>query len=296
MKVLITGAAGLLGSDCWRVFSDQHEVWAIGRTRPRQTPAERWMECDIRDAAAVYTTVTRLNPDLIVHCASFNDVDAAEKTPDEAFRTNALGTRNLALACQRFDTVLASVSTDYVFDGSNSRESGYREVDTLNPLSQYAISKRWAEVFVEQLLNKFYIIRTSWLFGESRPTFIDKMVEWARDGKDVPCLTDMRSAPTYTPDLAKALLQLTTSGLFGTYHLTNSDFCTRVELASYVLKLHRLPENVIKPMTQKQFNAPAPRPTFSGLDNFTWRLNGFKPLRSWKDAVKEHFSMGARVQ
>jgi dTDP-4-dehydrorhamnose reductase len=290
MKVLVTGSGGLLGTDVWKTFSDEHELIGLGRTRPPHVPLKQWREGDLREASSIYAAITKENPDAIVHCAAYNDVDGAESSVDEAFRVNAIGPRNLALACQRFDTVLLAVSTDYVFSGSDAPETGYREFDVPDPISVYAESKRWGEIFVEQLLSKFFIVRTSWLFGPSRPAFPDKVVEWARAGQPVPCITDMRSAPTYTPDLARALKQLLESKLYGTYHLSNTGFCTRVELAREVLRLHQLPESKIQPKTQADFKAPARRPTFSGLENLTWRLNGFTPLRSWKDALAEHFS------
>jgi dTDP-4-dehydrorhamnose reductase len=293
MKILLTGASGLLGHDIWKVFSDHHELTGIGRNRPPHIPLKQWRDCDITNAPLTYTLVTRENPDLIIHGASYNDVDGAETHRDEAFLVNAIGTRNLALACQRFDTVLMAISTDYVFDGQNAPENGYREFDIPHPQGAYAESKRWAEIYVEQLLHKYFIVRTSWLFGSARPTFVDKIVSWAQEGKPVPCMTDMRSAPTSTADLAKALHQLAESRCFGLYHLTNSEFCTRVELAEEVLGIHKLPTSCIKRLTQAQLKLPAHRPTFSGLENLAWRLNGFPPLRSWKDALRDHF--GARL-
>ncbi len=294
MKVLVTGASGLLGNDVCKVFSKTHEITAIGRTQPASMPLAQWRECDLRDAAQTYKVITKENPDLIVHCASYNDVDGAEKNPDEAHRVNALGARHLALACQRFDTVLMAISTDYVFDGENAPETGYREFDQAKPISAYAHSKRWAEVFVEQLLNKYFIVRTSWLFGPGRATFIDKAVEWTQEGKTVTCVTDMCSIPTYTPDLAQALLQLAESGLYGMYHLTNSgEACTRADFAREVLRLRKLSDKGIKTMTQNDFKLAARRPVFSALDNLTWRLNGFTPLRAWKDALREHAQLAA---
>lgn len=291
MKVLVTGAAGLLGQDVCRVFSLNHDIIAIGRTQPASIPPAQWRTCDLRDAAQTYQVVTRENPDLIVHCASFNDVDGAEANPEEAYRVNALGARHLALACQRFDTVLMAVSTDYVFSGQDAPKTGYREIDPPHPISVYGHSKRWAEVFVEQLLNKYFIVRTSWLFGPGRATYIDKVGEWGRAGQAVPCVTDLSSIPTYTPDLAKALKQLAECGLYGIYHLTSGgEACSRVEFAREGLKLLKLSEKLLKPMNQNEFKHAAKRPVFSAMDNLTWRLNGFTPLRSWKDALKEHFA------
>ena len=168
---------------------------------------------------------------------------------------------------------------------------GYRETDPPHPVSIYAESKRWAEVHVEHLLNKFYIVRTSWLFGPSRSTYADKVMEWAQKGMSVPCLKDMKSAPTYTPDLAKALLQLAESGLWGLYHLTNGGFCSRVEFAEgNSAPAQTTGRKLLKPMTQAEFNHPAKRPAFSGLDNLAWRLNGFDSLRSWQEALRDHFA------
>lgn len=291
MKVIVTGAGGLLGRDVWRRFEIAHELFALGRQQPAWVASQQWSACDLTDAALTYKLVTRFNPDLVVHCAAYNLVDDAERDWDAAYKGNALATRNLALACQRFDTTLMSVSSDYVFDGVNAPEEGYREFDPVHPLSRYAESKRWAEIFVEQLLNKFFIVRTSWLFGPSRPTWVDKMVELAREGKPVVAVSDMRSAPTYTPDLAGAMLELAQSNRFGTYHLTNSGFCSRSELAEEVLRMHKISSYAgLKKVTQKELKLPAPRPAFSGLRNLAWELDGFRPLRSWKNALIEHFS------
>ncbi|SRR5258708_17726445 len=293
MKLIVTGANGLLGTDVWKVFSDTHELIALGRTRPAHVPLAQWREGDLRNAAAVYALITRENPDGIIHCAAYNDVDRAESHPEDAFQVNAIGTRNLALACQRFDSILLSVSTDYVFDGAHTDTAGYREFDQTHPLSAYAESKLWGETFTRELLNKFYIVRTSWLFGEARPTFVEKVVQGARNGQPVPCVSDMCSAPTYTTDLARGLKQLMDSGCFGVYHLTNYGFCSRVELAQEILRIHKLPESIIKPLKQGELKLPAQRPVFSGLQNLAWTLNGFAPLRSWKDALREHF--GAKI-
>ena len=168
MKVLVTGSAGLLGHDVWRLFEAKHEMVALGRTPAPWVGAERFRECDLTNAAHTYALVTKENPEIVVHCAAYNNVDDAETHPEDAYRGNALATRNLALACQRFDATLISVSTDYVFDGTDAPPDGYREFDPCSPKGRYAESKRWAEIFVERLLNKYFIVRTSWLFGPSK--------------------------------------------------------------------------------------------------------------------------------
>src|SRR5882724_1573197 len=120
MKILVTGSAGLLGHDVWRLFEKKHDLIALGRTQAPWVGQERFRSCDLTNAALTYAIVTKENPEVIVHCAAFNDVDGAEKDPELAYRGNALATRNLALASQRFDATLISISTDYVFDGTDA--------------------------------------------------------------------------------------------------------------------------------------------------------------------------------
>ncbi len=292
MKVLVTGSSGLLGQEIIKKFEKNHEIIGIGRTKPQQLSVSQWRPCDLSDAPSVYSVVTRENPDLVVHCAAYNAVDRAEIHNDEAYLGNSYCTRNLALACQRFDTTLMSVSSDYVFDGENPPEGGYREFDLTRPLSVYGYSKLWGERFIQQLLNKFVIVRTSWLFGPSRMTFVDSSLEQARNGQKIPCLKDIVSAPTYTPDLAEAMLQLAESNRYGIYHLTNEGYCSRVELIEEVLRLHRIgTKGLIKSLLQSELKLAARRPAFSGMENLAWRLDGFKPLRSWQDALKAHFNV-----
>ena len=290
MKILITGASGLLGQEVWRVFEKEHELVALGRTQPPQVPSAQWRTVDLSDEEAVYPLITRENADLIVHTAAFNDVDGAQKNPDAAYRGNALACRNLAVACQRFDSILLSVSSDYVFDGQNPPAAGYREFDACRPLSHYAESKYWGELFVSQLLNKFFIVRTSWLFGPGRETWADKAAAAFRDGAPVKAASDMTSAPTYTPDLAEALLRLAQSRHYGYYHLTNGGFCSRVQWAEEIGRLTAANrKNSITSLTQAQLGLPAPRPRHSGLDNLAWRLDGQTPLRPWQQALAAHF-------
>jgi dTDP-4-dehydrorhamnose reductase len=291
MKVVVTGAGGLLGREVWRLFEVGHELFGIGRTQPPQVANAQWRECDLTDASKLFENVTRINPDLIVHCAAYNNVDGAESDPEAAYRANALAVRNLALACQRFDSELMAVSSDYVFDGVEPPAGGYREFDAAHPLSRYGESKRWGELFAEQLLSRFYVIRTSWLFGPTRPTWIDSIPPAVQAGKPVVAVSDLVSAPTYTPDLAAAIFQLAQRHLFGYYHLTNTGFCSRVQLAEEVLRLRRQTQyRGLKVLTQKELHLPARRPIFSGMNNLAWRLSGFEPLRPWQEALDQHFA------
>jgi len=297
MKIIVTGAGGLLGQDVWRVFEKNHDLIAIGRTQPPHVPPAQWRYVDLADETLVHPLITRENPDLVVHTAAFNDVDGAQKTPDTAYKGNSIVCRNLALACQRFDTVLMSVSSDYVFDGENTPASGYREFDSCRPLSRYGESKYWGELFVSQLLNKFFVIRTSWLFGPGRATWVDKVADSFSAGTEVKAVSDMISAPTYTPDLAQAMLVLAESRHYGYYHLTSTGFCNRVEWAQEVGRLTAPGRALkIKSMTQAQLSLPAPRPRNSSMDNLVWRLNGQAPLPTWQNALAKHFGKVSAIK
>ncbi len=290
MKVLLTGAGGLLGQEIWkRLEGDPHqELFAIGRQQPGFVPEAQWLSCDLTNAARTYTQITKLNPEVIIHCAAYNAVDKAEAEPDEAYRMNALATRNVALACQRFDATLMSVSSDYVFDGEDAPPSGYREIDVCKPISRYGESKRWGELFVQQLLSHYFIVRTSWLFGPGRPTWVDQVRHLLQEGKTVYAITDMVSSPTYTPDLAEALVRLAQSRHYGLYHLTNQGFVSRADLAEQIQRAAKIKVGTIEKRMRAQLKLPAARPAFSGLENLAWRLDGFAPLRSWKEALHEH--------
>lgn len=294
MKILITGAGGLLGQEVWKLLEQEpepHELFAFGRSRPSFLTDEQWIEGDITNAARTFTTITKLNPEVIIHCAAYNQVDKAETEPDEAYKVNGLGVRNLALACQRFDATLLAVSTDYVFSGENAPEGGYREFDHCQPMNRYGESKRWGEIFVQQLLNKFFIVRTAWLFGPSRPTWVDAVASYSAEGKPVIAAKDMVGCPTYTPDLAEAIVRLAKSRHYGIYHLTNSGACSRVELAKEVLRLYKRADYPhLKVVKRTDLKLPAPRPDNSALDNLAWRLDGFTPLRPWQEALRDHFA------
>lgn len=291
MKILVTGAAGMLGHDVWELFSERHELVGLDIVQPAWIDTARYRTADLTNAAQTYTLITKENPEVVIHCAAYNNVDAAEKNPDDAYRGNALATRNVALACQRFDATMLHLSTDYVFDGKSPPVGGYREFDPCSPASRYGESKYWAEQFVQKLLNKYFIVRTSWLFGPGRQTWVDQVAARSRDGQPVQAVIDMVSSPTYAPDLASALLKLAESRHYGMYHLTNSGSCSRVEWAEEILKImKRAGYPHLEKLTRAQLKLPAYRPEHSVLNNLAWRLEGFPPLRSWQEALREHFT------
>ncbi len=238
MKILITGISGMLGLDLWEEFSDDSdlELFGLDLHKPEFLPKENHIQCDISDFEDTYRKVTKINPDLIIHTAVMSDVDECEKNQSAAFKINALGTRNLAIAAQRFDSVILYISTDYVFGGSpptipltrdGGRQNEYREYDETSPINAYGLSKLWGEFYVRDLCNKFYIIRTSWLFGKKKENFIST----AAVGKGVMAAEDMVGSPTYTKDLSQAIKVLlstpcSTDGRWGNSQLVATAFTT----------------------------------------------------------------------
>lgn len=285
MKILITGITGLLGSEIASTLGDKHEI--IGITKENALGGFETLKLDICNYESVYKTVTRLNPELVIHTAAMSNVDACESDPDQAFRINAIGTRNLALACQRFDAALMYISTDYVFSGEGAPEGGYAEFSAASPQGVYARSKLYGELYVQQLLSKFFIIRTAWLFGGRRDNFVSHAAASLRDGKEIKAASDMISSPTYVKDLAAAVTKLVDQPVYGIYHLTNSGFGSRYEIVTAISKMLGFPSTKIRKFTREELKLKAPRPRFSGLNNYVWKMNGWPALRPWQEAVSD---------
>lgn len=280
--VLITGAAGMLGQDLVKSIKGGFKVVELTSEN-----------CDITDKEKVGEVFKSYKPWAVIHSASFTDVDGCERDKKRAYCVNAQGTYNVAKAAQQLDAILFYLSSDYVFSGRKHRP--YREIDQPHPLSVYGKTKYEGEVAVRKLLKKHIIIRTSWLFGEGRSNFIDKVLAWAKNKESLNIVTDKYSNPTYSKDLAKAilaLLEMMHSGkwkgsFYGTYHIVNSGYCSWYEYAKYILKVRKVKVEV-KPIRMTEMNFRARRPPFSALDNFKYtRTFGFQ-LRPWQEAVKEY--------
>ncbi len=287
MKVLITGINGMLGTALYSTLKDKHEVYGIDIVNP--SGGSRNFNIDLTDFEIANKTITKINPDVVIHTVALTDVDKCETDPDLAYKLNSVATRNVAVCCQRFDAAMLYVSTDYVFSGKPSKASinGYTEFDDVCPLSVYARSKYEGERYVQSLLNKYYITRTSWLYGSRRKNFVTQIADALKEGKPANMAEDMVSSPTYVNDLAFAIAKLIDSGKYGLYHLTNSGFASRYDIAMEISKMMDLPAGKIKKVKLSELNLPAVRPVFSAMKNYVWQLSGFDPIRPWQEAVKE---------
>jgi dTDP-4-dehydrorhamnose reductase len=283
MRIAITGTSGLIGPDVWEALKEHHELWGVGRRKPDFIPLNQWRTMDIIDPEITTKTVTQLNPDCVIHLAAFSNLDDCERDPNTAYKANALGTRNLAVACQRFDTELLYLSTDQVFPGQKT--DPYTELDAVGPINVYGQSKLWGEQFVQTLLRRFYIVRTALVFGPSRTNFVNRVVQSSKSNETVIGATDLVNSPTYSLDLAQALKELVTSQRYGIYHMVNEGFCNRYALACFIANALGCKSHFIKKGTQKDLKLMAKRSGCTPLKNFHWDLNGFPKMRSWQEAV-----------
>lgn len=278
MKVVVTGAGGMLGREMVAEFQRRgHEVIALERVR-----------LDITDLRAVREAVASLKPDLIVNCAAYTDVDRAESDPEVAMAVNGLGPRNLALACQTSRAILMHISTDYVFDGE--KEGPYEIWDTPSPVNVYGKTKLWGENYVRALLDRYYLVRTSWLFGHGGKNFIRSVLEKARSGEPIKVVADQKGCPTYTVDLARTCADLAQTGCYGLYHVTNAGAATWYGLAQYVLQSLRFDVHVA-PICSGELRRLARRPRNSQLDPKPLDATLGYVLRSWSQAVLDYLEL-----
>ena len=275
MRILITGGGGLLATALQTELS-QHELFAFPRA-----------ELDITNHEAVFTAVSTTAPDLIIHTAAFTDVDGCAKDPEYAYKVNGLGTQNVALACQKFGAALVHISTNEVFAGDNP--SGYEEWMPRNPVNAYGRSKAAAEAHVQNLLTRFYIVRTAWMYAAQGRNFIQAILDRARQIGRLRVVTDEVGNPTYTQDVAQAIGQLIETGHYGIYHFVNCGSCSRWEFASEILRLAGLTEIMNAPILGKEFKRPSTPPPYCALHNVAGKAIGIE-LRPWQEALADYFS------
>lgn len=281
MRILVTGASGMLGSDLVEELSGKHEVMGLSQE-----------ELDVTERGRVVETVKTSSPDLIIHCAAYTDVDRCESEPERAYRVNGLGARNVAQACAEKGATMVYISTDYLFDGKKG--TPYIEIDPPNPLNVYGMSKLMGEDYVKNLLNQHYIVRTSWLFGRKGKNFVKTILNLAlnrRGEGTLRVVDDQVGSPTYTADLAKKISELIEKGGFGTYHITNSGYCSWFDLCRKILELTGITNVEVQAIKSWESGRPAKRPIFSALDNMMLRLEGIPLLRGWEEALEEYLVM-----
>lgn len=273
MRIIITGAKGQLAGKFQKVLkSYNHAVAALDKE-----------SLDISDLNAVSEAFSRYNPDIILNCAAYNFVDKAEEDYDTAYKINAAGVRNLAFACKKNNALLVHYSTDYIFDGA--KEDFYTEEDEPYPINNYGKSKLSGEKLLKEETEEFLLFRVSWVFGEGRQNFLFKLSEWARKNRVLKVVCDQISVPTYTEDIATLTILAVEKGLRGVYHLSNSGYASRYEVARYYIERLGL-NNLILPVTSDYFPSPAKRPFFSAMSNLKLSKDLDVNIPDWRSGIE----------
>ena len=246
-------------------------------------------ELDITDREAICARIAGFAPDIVIHTAAWTEVEGCARDPEQAHRVNGLGTRNIALGCAASDAAMVYISSNEVFDGTATEP--YDERALLNPINPYARSKAAGESFVRDLLTRFYIVRTAWLYAPGGRNFPHRIIELADKQGSLRVVTDEVSNPTYAPDLAKALAALIQSKAYGTYHLVNKGYCSRYDFAREILRISKRQHIPVERITLDDFQRVSTPPRFAPLANTAAAALGIE-LRPWREALAEFLRPG----
>ncbi len=274
MRIFITGYKGQLGR-------------ALCETLAEHTLATCDLPgMDITDRQAIGAAIANFGPDVLIHSAVWANVDGCARDPDQAYRVNAIGTQNVALACAACDAAMVYVSTNEAFDGTATEP--YREWDPPNPVNAYARSKVAGEWFTRHLLNRFYIVRTAWLYAHGGRNFSNprRIIQLADEHGALRVVTDEIANPTYALDLAAAITALIQTGAYGVYHLVNAGYTSRYDFVREVLRIGGREHVPVEPITLASFHRASTPPRFAPLANTAAAALGIT-LRPWKKAVEE---------
>lgn len=278
MKIVIIGANGQLGSDLVKIFKDtEHEIFPLTHT-----------DIDITNFKLSKNILDNIRPDIVIDCAAYVRVDDAEDFPEKAFLINAVGARNVANLCKELESILIYISTDYIFDGK--KKEPYTEEDIPNPLNVYGNSKLAGEYFVKNILDRYYIIRSSSLFGIAGSSgkggnFIETMIKKAKNNEEIKVVDDMIMSPTYTKDLANTIKIILERKLpFGIYNVTNNGECSWYEFAKKIFDIINIYANMSPIKTGKQ---KARRPIYSSLSNSKIEKYGIE-IENWGIALNNY--------
>jgi len=277
MKVLVTGVKGQLGYDVVKECN----------SRGIETVGVDIEEMDITDAESVRKVIGEAGVEAVVHCAAWTAVDAAEEKIEQCRKVNADGTRNIAEVCKALDLKMIYISTDYVFDGEGERP--WDPEDPRNPLNVYGQTKYEGEMAVQENLEKYFIVRISWVFGLNGKNFIKTMLRLGRERGAVSVVNDQFGSPTYTKDLAVLLTDMLEAGdgKYGIYHATNEGICTWYEFTKEIFAQAGINADVT-PVTSEAFPTPAKRPHNSRMSKEKLTQNGFNKMPEWQDALHRY--------
>ena len=278
MKVLVTGVKGQLGYDVVKELEKRHHQ-AIGVDRE---------EMDLMNNEAIRSFIMTLKPEAIIHCAAYTAVDKAEEEVEACYQINAESVKVIAECSKELDIKMIYISTDYVFDGT--KEGEYVETDIPNPINVYGASKLKGEQYVQELLEKYYIVRTSWVFGINGNNFIKTMRRLGLERDELNVIHDQVGSPTYTADLAPLLVDMIETDKYGVYHATNEEFCSWYEFANEIFEKSKI-EVKVSPISTDKYPTLAKRPLNSRLNKHKLAQAGFKPLPNWQESLDHYIHL-----
>ena len=290
LKFFITGANGQLGRDLISELTARKIQCVASGTKEKFTGSEscEYVKLDITDYKAVDSALKKFLPDRVIHCAAWTAVDAAEdeENKSKVFSINVTGTSNLATVCKEINSVMTYISTDYVFDGTGTR-AWTPEDENFSPLNFYGKTKLEGELAVKKILEKFFIVRIAWVFGSHGNNFVKTMLKLSQTHDTLRVVNDQIGTPTYTPDLARLLVDMNLSEKFGIYHATNSgNFISWYDFAREIFSLAGRDVKVIPVSSAEYGESKAKRPLNSRLDKSKLKTSGFNLLPTWQDALK----------
>ena len=284
MKVLVTGVKGQLGYDVVRELQSRgHEAIGVDIE-----------EMDITYETAVSRVMEETAPEAVIHCSAFTAVDRAEEEQELCYKVNVQGTENIAKMCQKLGCKMLYLSTDYIFSGEGQRP--WEPEDTPSPLNSYGQSKYQGEVALRQYVDKYFIVRISWVFGINGNNFIKTMLRLGKENGAVKVVDDQIGSPTYTFDLAKLLVDMIETEQYGAYHATNEGICSWYEFAKEIFQEANMKEVTVTPVSSEEFPVKAKRPKNSRMSKEKLVQNGFSLLPSWQDAVKRYIEELKKVE
>jgi dTDP-4-dehydrorhamnose reductase len=273
--ILVTGVNGQLGYDVVKELN-RRNIECLGIDRA---------ELDITDKNAVKDCIGKLKPDCVIHCAAYTAVDRAEDEEEVCAKVNVYGTDNIAKACKEIGPKMIYISTDYVFDGKGN--TPFEVEDKIEPHSVYGKTKYEGELKVKEVLDKYFIVRISWVFGVNGNNFIKTMLRLGSEKESLNVVCDQIGSPTYTADLAPLLCDMAVSEKYGVYHATNEGFCSWAEFAGEIMKKAGLSCKV-NPIPTSEYPAKAQRPFNSRLSKKSLVDNGFGLLPNWENALDRY--------
>jgi len=274
--ILVTGANGMVGSYVKEVFYDNELVLT-------DLP-----EMDITKKGNVFALIDKNRPKVVIHLAAETDVDKCEKNVDHAYLSNTIGTQNVALACQKYDSEMVYISTGGVFSG-HPRQI-HTEFDMPNPINVYSKAKYEGEKIVAALLDKYYIFRAGWMIGggpKKDKKFVGKIIELCKTRKSLDAVDDKYGSPTFARDLMIGIKKLLKAGNYGLYHLVNTGVCTRYEMALEIIKLLGV-DVKINSVSSDKFPLPAPRAASESMRNYKLELLNINPMSGWREALAQY--------